>query len=243
MATNKAITLHQFPKANEGVSLSPFCIKVESFLILNGLNYQNEFTPNPSSAPYKKFPFIEDSNGQLVPDSRLILKHLTKSRSLSLDDHLNQGQLALGHLAVRSLEEGTYWILYYNRWQPKAAWSQVKKAAFADMPALLRSILPDLIRRDVIKTHWRQGVSRLSKEQRQSLLQQDLTSLAITLDQKPFFLGPQVSSFDCSIHAFLKSMMIKSIEADTSELVLEHSNLADYVERFDQLLAERQNDS
>jgi len=230
MTASKPITLHQFPKAYDGVSLSPFCTKVESFLILNNLNYENEFTLNPSSAPYKKLPFIEDSNGQLVPDSRLIVNYLTESRALSLDDHLNEEQLAFGHLATRSIEDGTYWILFYNRWQPKETWSQVKKTAFAQMPPLLRSVLPDIIRRDVMKSQWRQGVSRLNKGERQDLLQQDLKSFAVTLGSKPFFLGPQVSSFDCS-------------EADTSELVLEHSSLADYVERFDQLLAERQNDS
>lgn len=230
------ITLFQFPKAYEGLSLSPFCTKVESFLILNDLEYRNEFIFNPSKAPYKKLPYIEDSDGSLIADSSFIIEHLDTSRSLKMDQHLSPINKAKGHLIKRTLEEGTYWILFYQRWAPKESWKQVKATAFAGMPQPLRSFVPDLIRRDVLSSLWKQGVARLSSAERLDILRKDLSSLSSLIGDNKFLLGEKPSSYDCGVHSFLKAILLESIDVGYRKEVLEHSNLLKYTESFDSLL-------
>jgi len=229
------ITLYQYPRSYGIPNASPFCMKIETFLKLSNLDYQVEELTNPASAPRKKLPYIKDSDDTLVADSNLILKYLEQKYNIDLNSHLEEKDLALGHLVQRTLEEGTYWILFNARWSDNEIWGQVKKSFFGTMPPVIKAIVPELIRKDVIKTFWRQGLSRYSKEEILEALDRDMSSLSYVLGENKFLLGEKPSAFDCSVYSFLENLLVEEPDTGLREAAYKYSNLTDYTERMREL--------
>jgi glutathione S-transferase len=75
------IKLHQFPLVF-GRNVSPFALKLETWLRLAGLPYELVPTRNPGQGPKGKLPFIVDDDGTVVADSSLIIEHLVRTRGL-----------------------------------------------------------------------------------------------------------------------------------------------------------------
>src|SRR6185436_8427845 len=70
------IELHQFPPMLGVMNPSPFCMKVEVFLRLAGLEYA-VVTAAPLGQPKGKLPVVRDE-GLVVPDSEAIVAHLQR---------------------------------------------------------------------------------------------------------------------------------------------------------------------
>ena len=56
------IRLHQFPPLWGLSSASSFCLKLETYLRMAGLDYEVAVETNPGKAPKGKLPYIEDGN-------------------------------------------------------------------------------------------------------------------------------------------------------------------------------------
>ncbi len=76
------IILRQPPPPNWGriPNMSPFCVKLETFLKMAQLPYKTA-APHFKKAPTQKIPYIE-IDGQLIGDSGLIIDFLTTKFSL-----------------------------------------------------------------------------------------------------------------------------------------------------------------
>lgn len=77
-----SVKLHQFPVGKEIPSTSPFCLKVETFLRINSIPYEN-------NRGYKmgkkgKLPWIE-YNGERTADSKFIIEYLRNKFEANLD--------------------------------------------------------------------------------------------------------------------------------------------------------------
>jgi Glutathione S-transferase N-terminal domain len=68
--------LLQFPRGRTTISLSPFPIKVETFLRMNGIEYVNDYD-YPYSPDKHKSPWIT-VNGEDVSDSQLVVEFLAR---------------------------------------------------------------------------------------------------------------------------------------------------------------------
>ena len=86
-----------FPRSKYAVSLSPFNIKLETWLRIAKVPYDLKHTTKAS--PKGKSPWII-YNGQAIGDSALIIDFLTREFKVQLDAHLTPEQHAIGH-AVR----------------------------------------------------------------------------------------------------------------------------------------------
>ena len=95
------IQLHQFPCAKSVRNISPYCLKVETFLRMTNLPYEVVEVMNPGKAPKKKLPFIVDQ-GRRIADSELILDYLITQYDLRLDQHLTEQEKAMGLCLVRT---------------------------------------------------------------------------------------------------------------------------------------------
>ena len=87
------LTLFQFAPAFNVPNLSPYCLKVETYLRMAGLPYQVKTLGDPRKAPRGKLPFIK-LDGQVITDSALILRALS-SQGADLDAHLDAAGRAL----------------------------------------------------------------------------------------------------------------------------------------------------
>ena len=121
----------------EAFNASPFCLKLVTYMHMAGIPYEDVFTY--TTGPKGKMPYINDE-GQIIADSEFIIDYL-KQKYGDLDSHLND-KLKAKSLAIRRLlEEHLYWVIVYSRWTELENWEIIRRAYFANVPYLLRSII------------------------------------------------------------------------------------------------------
>lgn len=216
---------------------SPFVLKVEAFCRWQGLAYDKV---NAVSAirrsPSGKLPMLVQGE-QCVVDSHAILDHLTQSLGLSIDQDLSDAQRAESYFVARSVEEHLYFLLLWVRWWPDQTWPQVRDAFFAGVPAVLRGPISAMVRRQVKKQAWAQGVARYPDAHIVSMLNEALQSLAIGLDDRSYWFGDDVHRLDIELYAFLAPMLLGTFKSPYLEHLAPPSSLVAYVQRLHERLA------
>lgn len=212
---------------------SPFCIKLETYLKMTGLPHEVIREADTRKGPKKKIPFVED-DGELIGDSEFIIEHLRRKHGDSVDGDLDDAQRAHSYVLTRMLHDSTYWVLLHCRWVDPAGWAAVSKELFTSLPALLRPILPPLIRRSLAKSIRAHGLGRHSVDEIMGVGQADMQALATLLADRPFLLGDQPHIVDATAHAFVMSLVGPPIDNPVKRFVLAQPPLMDYYERMNE---------
>ncbi|MFL5348384.1 MAG: glutathione S-transferase family protein [Hyalangium sp.] len=226
------IVLHQGPAAWGVGNISPFCLKLESYLRMAGLPYTAR-AADFRKAPKAKIPFIEE-DGQFLGDSQLIIEHLQKKHGDALDAKLSAADKAQGHLVRRMLEESTYWNIVYERWVTEEGWRVYRPIIETLFPPVVGKVVPSMIRRKVRQGLYAQGLGRHGPEEILEMGKADISAVAALLGDKPFLLGDNPSSFDAALYAFIVSITVFPVDSPFRRFTLEQKNLVRYVERFQQ---------
>ena len=71
---NSVIILHEFPRTSKAPNVSPYPLKLETFLRMNKLEYVSDF--KKVFGPKGKSPWITDTAGQAIGDTEFIIEHL-----------------------------------------------------------------------------------------------------------------------------------------------------------------------
>ena len=100
------VILHQFPPTDSVASGSPPCSKLETFLRMTRIPYENEYGLKFSKKG--KMPWIE-FNGQEIADSNFCIQFLKGEFKVDIDSHLTNTEKAIAHSIRTMLEENTYW--------------------------------------------------------------------------------------------------------------------------------------
>ncbi|XP_006730289.1 failed axon connections homolog [Leptonychotes weddellii] len=101
-----AIILHQFARPNNGVpSLSPFCLKMETYLRMADLPYQNYFGGKLSAQG--KMPWIE-YNHEKVSGTEFIIDFLEEKLGVNLNKNLGPHERAISRAVTKMVEEHFY---------------------------------------------------------------------------------------------------------------------------------------
>jgi glutathione S-transferase len=227
-----ALILYKGPAAWGVSDISPFCLKLESYLRMAGVPYQAK-PVGTKKAPKGKIPFIEE-DGALLGDSQLIIEHLKRKHGDPLDARLGAEDIARGHMARRLLEESTYWHIVHERWRTEEGWRVYKPVFGAILPPLLRKVLLPVIRRGVIRSAHTQGLGRHRPEEILEMGKADISSVAVMLGDKPFLLGEQPTSFDATVYAFIASITAFPRDSPLRRYTLAQKNLVHYCERIQQ---------
>ncbi len=230
------VKLHNFGEAWGLADPSPFCLKVESFLRETGIAYETvPFDPRRSfaRAPKGKLPFIEDEDGELIGDSRLIIKRLSDSRAIDLDAPLADREKCVSVSFQRMLDEHLYWVVVYSRWLDQPGWSIIRQSFFAKMPLPLRPFVIPLARRRIAGALRAQGIGRHSREEIYALGNEDLQALSSLLGQDSyFFAADQPTLLDLWAHAFVAEIVAPPIDSPLKTAGLYLSNLCDHYHRM-----------
>merc|ERR1712142_927538 len=107
------VYLCQFPLCPSVRSISPFALKVETWLRLTGIKYENIHTMKFSSKG--QIPYIE-LNGEQIPDSNIIIEKLKKKFEVDPDKDILDENLAMGHAATVMVENHTAHIGFHYRY-------------------------------------------------------------------------------------------------------------------------------
>jgi glutathione S-transferase len=180
---------------------SPFVTKVEMLLKLAGLPFERgemSFRKTPKG----KIPYIS-AGGRLIGDSTLIRFHLEKTHGADFSGGYGARELAGAWAVEKMLEEHLYFLGAYERWCVDENFERGPAVYFDKAPAPLRPFVKAMIRRQVRKSIWTQGLGRHSDEERFEFGRRALDAVAELMGANRYFLGDRTCGADATVYAFL----------------------------------------
>ncbi|XP_046574150.1 failed axon connections homolog, partial [Haliotis rubra] len=101
------IILYQLGRGPRCPSLSPFAVKLQTFLRMAQLEYTNDNGGRYSSKG--KIPLIK-YNGEAVADLQFCVEYLNRKLNIDLSSHLTKEQRAIAHAFRKMAEENLHWF-------------------------------------------------------------------------------------------------------------------------------------
>jgi glutathione S-transferase len=229
------VTLYKFNAAWGMPDISPFCIKVETYLRMVGIPF-SAVIADGRKAPKKKLPYVDDG-GTIVADSRDIIDHFEAKISEPLDAGLTPKEAALATAFRGLLEEEVYFYAICMRWQSDAGWKTYvpvlrEYGAHVGIPGFLAPLILRSIRKQVIRAAWGQGSGRHTLEQVEARFCKALDALSVQLGDGPYFLGERPRTIDATVHAFLWSMLDAPFDSPVRQHAEGLGNLREYCTRM-----------
>ncbi|XP_061386848.1 failed axon connections isoform X2 [Musca vetustissima] len=234
------IYLYQFSRTPLLPSLSPYCLKVETWLRLAGLKYENVDHKMRFRSKKGQLPFIE-LNGEEIADSAIIIKELSAKYGKDLDSGLTSEQRNVSYAMIAMLENHLIWIIFY--WRAKFP-DNVLKGYKVNLQHALGLRLPNSILNFFFKiTFGRKGTKKLkahgigvhSSEEIEEFGKNDLKVLSEMLDCKPFFFGDEPTTLDVVAFAVLSQLhyLSKDVQYALRDFMTEKCpNLVGHVSRM-----------
>jgi glutathione S-transferase len=225
------ITLWQFPPALGLANASPFCMKVETWLRLAGLEYRVRHALLPMRAPLGKLPYVEDG-GRRIPDSSRIVAELSRAHGIDLDARLDARGRVVAHACARMVEEHLYWALVYSRWIDPRYWPAMRQASFGSLPPGPRGAVAAFARRKITRDARGHGLALHEVDEIYRRGAEDITALAGLLGGQPYVMGSEASNLDATVYAFLANCWEVPIDSPLKTAVGAHPNLVAYCARL-----------
>ena len=227
------IRLYQFAPV-WGMNVSPFTLKLETWLKLSNIDYQSVVLRMPGKAPKGKLPYIQDEDGRQIADSTLIIDHLKRTRKIDPDHELTERQRAEAVSLQRLFEDHFYFIGLYSRWIDPVGWAVLKPAFFSSLPPGIRDVVAGLVRRQMRRDLKGQGIGRHSQDEIYAMGRTDLRAIAVHLGNRSYFFGDGPTTIDAIAYGFLANLYFVPIETELKRIALEFDNLRVYAERLGQ---------
>lgn len=225
------ITLYQFPAAFAVPNISPYCLKLETFLRLTGQRYEVKTLNDPRKGPKGKLPFIK-LEGEVIADSAIVLRNLSKRFKLDLDSHLDAAGLGRSVAITRLCDEHLVHILVYFRWIDAKGWQQIEPALFGRLAAPLRWFVPAMLQRKVRNSLHCQGIGRHSRDELLVFAREDLQALQDMLGTHDYFGGARPCSADAAAYGVLANLIFCTLETPLNRMAREFPALVAYCERL-----------
>lgn len=127
------ITLFQFPAAFNVPNASPYCLKLETWLRLAGLEYQVKVVSDPRKAPKGKLPYVR-IEGEAIGDSEIVIRTLGERYGVTLDAGLDARGKGWARAITRLCDEHLYYLMLYFRWFDEDSWRVLKPVFFGSLP-------------------------------------------------------------------------------------------------------------
>lgn len=208
---NDVVYLYQFSRTPLLPSLSPYCLKVETWLRLAGLKYENVDHKTKFRSKKGQLPFVE-LNGEEIADSALIIKELSKRFEKDLDAGLSQEQKTVAHATVSMIENHLVWVEAW--WRAKNP-DQMIKGYKMNLQHTLGTRWPNGLLNFIFKFHYgrklskkvkAQGIGVHTPEEIEQFGKEDLKALSDLLADKPFFFGDEPTTLDCVAFSVLAQL-------------------------------------
>ena len=226
------VILYQFPPGEHIPNLSPFCLKLETFLRINSIPYENQY--GYKMGKKGKLPWIE-YKGERVADSNIIVDYLNEKFEIDLDKNFSSEQVAVGRAVKCMLEENTYWVLIYDRYVGN--FNQYKN--FTAPPTgsgIGFNITQKIFQKKMRSNLDAQGLGRHSKDELYAIGENDLKAVSDILGNKEFLLGDRPSTFDCTVFGFCANVLYSGFESPLATYLNGNTtNLCQFCDRMKSL--------
>lgn len=218
------VYLYQFPRTPLLPSLSSYCLKVETWLRLNGIKFENVDHKMKYKSKKGQLPFIE-LNGEEIGESSIILRELSQKFDKDIDACLTTDQKNVAHATISMIENHLVWVVAY--WRTKNL-DQMLKGYKVNLQHALGTRIPNPLLNFFFKftfgrkLDWLQGARKVKAQgmgihTAEEVLQfgcDDLKVLCDMLADKPFFFGDEPTTLD--VVAFANLAQILYIDKEVS---------------------------
>ncbi|XP_067666037.1 failed axon connections homolog [Haliotis asinina] len=218
------VILHQIGRGPYAPSMTPFAVKLETYLRMARIPYQNVHGMKPS--PKGKVPWIE-YNGQPIGDTTLCIQFLNQKLGVDLNKHLSPSDKGIAQAMQIMTEEHLYWLLAQMRWLYS------RDASFILETFKFSKFFLWMIRRHIRKQTWSQGLGRHTEEEVVEMMYKDFQSISDFVGRKKFLMGDDPSEADCSLFGMLSQVYWQFNGSGFENLLTDkYPNLAAYCERM-----------
>jgi len=223
------VYLYQFSRTPTLPSLSPYCLKVETWLRLNQIKYENVDHKLKFKSAKGQLPFVE-FNGDEIADSAKIISTLGTHFGIDSDAALSKEEKNISHALISMIENHLCWIVvHWKSNNPDA----MLKGYKVSLQHVLGSRIPNAVLNLFFKwTYARKGAKKVkaqglgvhSAEEILEFGKQDLQVLEGTLGKKSFFFGEVPSNLDVVAFAHLSQIVYldKSVEYNLRDWMTEN---------------------
>ena len=229
------ITLHKFIPAWGLPDISPFCIKVETYLRMTGAEYK-AIASDSRKAPKGKCPYIEHED-KVVADSSMIIEYLESRAHSPMDADLTPQERAISMALKAMLEEQFYFVGLWSRWVDPGGW-KIYRPIFTVLGAelgVLKLAIPlvaPIIRARITRAAYLQGIGRHSPEEIRQIGVNIVTALSDWLEDKPFMLGSKPHIIDATAYAFIAGWLWGPFDGVIKDHAKQKVNLVQYCDRM-----------
>nr|CDJ97722.1 Glutathione S-transferase and Outer mitochondrial membrane transport complex protein domain containing protein [Haemonchus contortus] len=226
------VYLYQFPRSKTIPNLSPYCLKVETFLKVNKIPY--EVCPLiMGRSRYGLLPFIE-LNGEHIADSSVIIDRLKEHFKVKpLASPRDEG---IVRAIERTVENHTANVVYRFKVveDPNNGFCEAVLRDVGCPAVLLPIMLPLAAWCMRLKVSRRIGaaIGQFPVEDFKKFLQKDFDTYRDLLGDKKFLFGDEISSADCAVFSHLATVLYIPLNNYVKELLREkYPELTNYCDR------------
>ncbi len=223
------LALYQFPRHNDGSNtfpnLSPFCVKLETYLKIANIPYKNVFGYNFTKNPKGQMPYIALDN-KIIGDSSLIIDELIKTYGDKIDNHLSDEQKAISVAYQCLLENHLTDILIYFRWINLEGWQHSKAMLFGKIPCFFRNFIANrLLKKISSRLRYSKAIAKFSEDELLHFAAKDFDALSKHLGDKKYFFGDKISAIDALIFGVFGGITLVAIPTKLQRLANKYTNL------------------
>uniref|UniRef100_A0AC35FYG6 Failed axon connections protein n=1 Tax=Panagrolaimus sp. PS1159 TaxID=55785 RepID=A0AC35FYG6_9BILA len=225
------VYLVQIPRAGAIPSVSPYCMKLETWLRMANVPYRNVSNEFSHVSHKGQIPFVE-LNGRQYADSNHIITDLTKTFNVQLDNHLSEKEWANMQAYHCLVENSILWVNFYYRAinNNYLATNDGIMAHFTGFKKFwFKNVIMGQRKRALKKKCDAFGIGRDTPYEVEMVGKKWLTALSIFLDDKKFLMGDLPTTVDATAFATLCQFYYLPVNADLKNLIEEKRNLIDYI--------------
>jgi len=240
------VYLYQFHRSPVLPNLSPFCLKVETWLRINNIPY--EVVPSWTMRSKEGLlPFVE-LNGEHIADSQLILFKLSKH--FNKEDKLPKEKLAIARAVDRMIEGSLLFALICYKVVENTAKFIHPSVSGVPIPEFVTNLAAPFIHGQMKGRLRAQGIYKHDRADILEIQRRDLQALSDILGNYKFVMGDEPTTVDCTVFGNLATCYYLPYDQPMKALLQkEFTNVRDLLERiktrffsdWDSLIAKKQN--
>lgn len=203
--SDSVVHLYTFPANPLAPSLTPFGVRVETFLRIANIPYKKHYTTNISASPTRSLPLVV-YKGEAIVDSHQIIEVLSEKFNVNLDEGLTDSELAIGKAIRAMVDYNILFALGRSLYiDDKHSIVMPYVAAGLGISPRLVFFLTQMLRRNYSKKLKDIGILSIPKEQYEQALLNNIKALEELLGDKLFFGGEKPTITDCAVFSCLQS--------------------------------------
>ncbi|KHN81881.1 Failed axon connections -like protein [Toxocara canis] len=229
------VYLYQFPRVKCIPNLSPFCLKLETWMRMADIPYENVPCGWNVRSCEGTLPFVE-LDGVEHPDSALAIRDLTEVFSKeTMESHLNEEQRAASRAFEAMVESSLMFSVARIRYVERLdeVFKQFPENAFGILTPIIAWFMKRSVGSRAMSVLKTVGIGKHSREEVIYIGNEDLKAVSHYLGSKHYFTGFKPTRVDATLFSVLAQIVYAPYELPQKTLIMDElTNLKEYCDRI-----------